>query len=96
MKPGYEEFEIRPALGGLQFVEGRIPVPQGEISVYMDADEIRISATAGSGYLYFSTSCPPKTNVGEIEKYVGKDHYRLWIQAGEEVIVTYSAVEDGK
>ena len=93
MKPGYEEFEIRPVLGGLEFVEGRIPVPQGEIFVYMDAGEIRISATAGSGYLYFSTSCPPKTNVGEIEKYVGKDHYRLWIQAGEEVVVTFRPTE---
>lgn len=93
VKPGYEEFEIRPVLGGLEFVEGRIPVPQGEISVYMDTNEIRVLATASCGYLYFSTSRPPKTNVGEIEKYVGKDHYRLWIQAGEEVVVTFRSTE---
>lgn len=93
MKPGYEEFEIRPALGGLEFVEGRIPVPQGEISVYMDTNKIRVLATASCGYLYFSTSRPPMTNVGEIEKYVGKDHYRLWIQAGEEVVVTFRSTE---
>lgn len=96
VKPGYEEFEIRPELGGLEFVEGKIPLPQGEISVYRDADQIRIQASSGCGYLYFSSSRHPKASLGEIEKFVGKNQYRLWIDAGDEVVVTFRAAEHDK
>lgn len=96
VKPGYEEFEIRPELGGLEFIEGKIPLPQGEISVYRDADQIRIQASSGSGYLYFSSSRPPKASRGEIEKFVGKNQYRLWIDAGDEVVVTLTPSPSSK
>ena len=35
-KPGYEEFEVRPVLGDLEWMEGDVPTPQGMIHVYMD------------------------------------------------------------
>ena len=96
VKPGYEEFEIRPELGGLEFIEGKIPLPKGEISVYRNADLIRIQASSGSGYLYFSSSLPPKASRGEIEKFIGKNQYRLWIDAGDEVGVTFTQSPSSK
>lgn len=89
VKPGYEEFEIRPVLGGLEFMEGKVPTPHGEINVYMDSHTIKVKATEGCGYLYFSSSVLPKTSTGEIEKYVGKNCYRLWIDKGQEVMVHF-------
>lgn len=89
VKPGYEEFEIRPVLGGLEFMEGKVPTPHGEINVYMDSHTIKVKATEGCGYLYFSSSVLPKTSTGEIEKYVGKNCYRLWIDKGLEVMVHF-------
>ncbi len=88
VKPGYKEFEIRPVLGGLEFMEGTVPTPHGEIKVYMDRDTIRVHATEGAGYLHFCSHGHPTTNCGEIEKVVGEDSYRLWIESGKEVCVT--------
>ena len=52
-KPGYEEYEIRPALGDLEWMEGDVPTPQGMIHVYMDRKQIKIRATEGRGTLYY-------------------------------------------
>ena len=88
VKPGYEEFEIKPELGGLEFMEGTVPTPHGEIKVYMDHATIRVKATEGAGYLHFHSQGHPAASHGEIEKIVGGNSYRLWIESGEEVCVS--------
>ena len=85
-KSGYEEFEIRPMLGGLQWMKGTVPTPHGEIHVSFDHSHITIEATEGHGYLYFHSGKTPQTNVGEIEA-TGENAYRLWIETGKIVNV---------
>ena len=51
-KPGYEEFEVRPSLGGLDWIEGDVPTPHGMIHVYMNRQQVRVRATEGHGTLY--------------------------------------------
>ena len=51
VKPGYEEFEVRPELGDLEWMEGDVPTPQGLIHVFMDKHQVKVKATAGSGWL---------------------------------------------
>ena len=50
-KPGYADFEVRPRLGGLAWMEGTVPTPQGLIRVSMNRQEVRVSSTADSGWL---------------------------------------------
>ncbi|MBO6143842.1 MAG: alpha-rhamnosidase [Prevotella sp.] len=50
-KPGYEEFEVRPHLGDLEWMEGDVPTPHGMIHVYMDREQVKVKATEGHGYL---------------------------------------------
>ncbi len=50
-KPGYEEFEVRPSLGDLDWIEGDVPTPNGMIHVYMDRQQIKVRATEGRGWL---------------------------------------------
>ena len=50
-KPGYEEFEVRPSLGGLDWMEGDVPTPQGMIHVRMDRQQVTIRATHNNGWL---------------------------------------------
>ena len=50
-KPGYEEFEVRPVLGDLEWIEGDVPTPQGLIHVYMDRRQVKVSCTANQGWL---------------------------------------------
>ena len=53
-KPGYAEFEIRPALGDLDWLQGDVPMPHGMIHVEMNRHEVKVFATEGSGTLYIA------------------------------------------
>ncbi len=79
-KPGYEEYEIRPVLGGLEWMDGIVPTPNGDIKVFMDHQSIVVSAPKqGEGWLYFETANPaPTTSAGAIES-LGGCSYRLRI-----------------
>ena len=48
-KPGYEEYEVKPELGGLEWMEGEVPAPFGKIRVKMTADEVTIHSDGGRG-----------------------------------------------
>ena len=89
VKPGYEEFSITPNLGGLKWMEGTVPTPDGEISLYVDGKEIKVKATQGKGYLNIKSKTMPKADYGNFEK-VGPNSYRLWIDTNREIKIKYS------
>lgn len=89
IKPGYEEYNISPVLGGLKWMDGSVPTPNGDIKVFMDKKTIKVTATEGKGYLNFNSKSKPKASKGVIEK-VADNQYRLWIDTVDEVVVRYS------
>lgn len=86
--PGYEKFEIRPDLGGLKWMEGTVPVPGGKIEVYMNKKSIKVQASKGSGYLYFSSKRTPKVNIGNVES-LGSGNYKVYVESGKLVEIEY-------
>ena len=88
VKAGYSEFSVTPNLGGLQWMEGTVPTPNGEIKLYMDTKSIKVTATEGKGYLTFASKSKPKASKGTIEK-LSDGKYRLLIDGKEEVVVSY-------
>ena len=88
VKEGYKEFAIAPVLGGLKWMEGTVPTPNGDIHVYMNGKTMKVKATEGEGYLTINSRRPPKANIGIPEK-VSEGVWRLWIDSPEERIVTY-------
>lgn len=68
VKEGYKEFSIAPVLGGLKWMEGTVPTPNGDIHIYMDKKTIKVKATEGKGYLTIKSSRQPKANIGTAEK----------------------------
>jgi len=85
---GYKEFIVSPVLGGLKWMKGSVPTPNGEISVFMDTKTIRIKADEGNGYLYFSSKNKPSSNIG-LPEALGNNKYRLLIDSQKEVVVNY-------
>ncbi|MDR0541797.1 MAG: alpha-rhamnosidase [Dysgonamonadaceae bacterium] len=83
---GYKTFSIRPVLGGLEWVDGAAPTPNGEIKVYRDKKQIKVSATEGEGYLYFESQTKPQSNAGTVE-FIEKNEYKIKIQANTEYII---------
>ena len=68
-KPGYAEYAISPCLGGLEWMEGTVPTPQGDIYVYMDQKKIRVKSPGGKGYL----SIPSSKGIKVVEIPAGKE-----------------------
>ncbi|MBR1995621.1 MAG: alpha-rhamnosidase, partial [Alistipes sp.] len=68
--PGYATYEVRPVLGGLEWMEGTIPTPQGEIYVSVTPHEVRVRATAGEGLLYLPGQADPVKIEAGVERVV--------------------------
>ena len=50
-KPGYEEYTVKPVLGGLEWMEGDVPTPFGKIHVKMNHQELSVYSDGGHGTL---------------------------------------------
>lgn len=89
VEAGYEEFEVRPVLGGLKWMRGNVPTPKGDIYVSMDGKEIKVNVTYGKGYVYFaSTKEAPEASAGSVEA-LGGGQFRLRIETTGEISIKY-------
>ena len=59
-EPGYARYEVEPCLGGLEWIEGDVPTPQGKISVRMDGEAVTVTGCGGEGRLILSGQPCPK------------------------------------
>ena len=65
-KAGYESYEIRPVLGGLEWMEGEVPTPFGKITIKMNQQEISVFSDGGKGTLVIGNrqiDIPPKQEI---------------------------------
>jgi len=88
LKPGYAEYLVEPNLGGLEWIEGKVPAPGGDIYVAMDKKQITVSGVTGIGTLRFKSKKKPSGNDGNINKIIG-DTYELKIVPGKKYVVSY-------
>ncbi|MEI6602912.1 MAG: GNAT family N-acetyltransferase [Clostridia bacterium] len=94
LTPGFDTYEIKPALGGLAWIEGEVPMPNGRVKVYMDAHEIRVRCTGGGrGILRFSSASEPRLNAGALRvigdlRDIGLDTYEVDIEPNIDYVVT--------
>lgn len=85
---GYETYLAEPVLGGLEWMEGKVPTPDGEISLYCSKKEIRVKSDGGAGVLKFKSIVKPVVNRGEVVE-VGKRTYELKMAKGVNYVVSY-------
>jgi alpha-L-rhamnosidase len=86
---GYATYVIEPSLGGLQWMEGKVPTPDGDIELRMSTTEIKITGACGIGILKFKSKSKPVTTDGNITDK-GNGNYELVIEKGKSYIVTYN------
>ncbi|RDC58565.1 alpha-rhamnosidase [Pedobacter chinensis] len=87
--PGYETYTIEPNLGGLEWMEGKVPTANGDISVYCSQKEIKVSSATGTGKLRIKSKSKPVVKGAEV-KEVSKELYEIKIEKGKEYKVKYS------
>lgn len=86
--PGYAAYDVAPVLGGLQWMQGKVPTPDGDIEVYMSETEIKITGACGTGVLKFKSKSKPVSDDGNIiDKENG--NYELVIEKGKGYTINY-------
>jgi hypothetical protein len=86
--PGYGTYLVEPKLGGLEWMEGKVPTPHGTISVFCSSTQITVKATEGKGILRFVSRVKP-TAKNAIIQSVGNEVYEMTIEKGKEYTITY-------
>lgn len=84
----YQTYVIEPNLGGLEWMEGKVPTNNGEIAVSVSKKEIKVKAAEGVGKLRFKSTIKPLVNGTEV-KEISKGLYEVTIQKGVEYLVKY-------
>ncbi|MEP6676504.1 MAG: trehalase family glycosidase [Ferruginibacter sp.] len=86
--PGYETYSIEPKLGGLKWMEGKVPTPNGDIEVYCSNTDIKVKSATGTGTLIFkSTSKPSGKDMNIIPK--GNNMYEVTMEKDKLYSITY-------
>ena len=66
VKPGFAEYEVKPCLGGLKWMEGDVPTPSGPVHVRVDEKGVRVTGNGGVGKLVWkgrTVAVPPRAVV---------------------------------
>ncbi len=87
-KPGYETYLIQPQLGGLQWMQGKVPTPNGDIELYCSTSQIKIKGAAGAGTLHIKSKSKP-TGKNLTVAAAGAGVYWISIQPGVEYVINY-------
>lgn len=74
---GYAQYTIEPNLGGLEWIEGAVPTPRGNIHVKATTKRIEVTTPeSGVGKLIIHGKRPPRCSDATVEK-VGETSYML-------------------
>ena len=88
--PGYATYIVEPNLGGLQWMEGKVPTPKENIELYVSKEQIKIKGAAGKGTLRIKSKTQPSgKNITATAK--GNDMYEITVQPGVEYLISYNA-----
>jgi hypothetical protein len=88
--PGYATYSVEPNLGGLQWMQGKVPTPDGDIELYISTSQIKIKGAGGTGTLKLKSKSKPSGNNIAV-KALGMDNYEITIMPGADNVVNYSA-----
>jgi hypothetical protein len=86
----YATYLIVPSLGGLEWMQGAVPTPTGNIEMYVSTKQIKVKGAAGTGTLTFKSKSKPICKEGTIEKK-GTNEYSLQIEKDKSYTINYTA-----
>jgi hypothetical protein len=89
--PGYATYKVQPQLGGLQWMQGKVPTPNGDIELYCSITQIKIKAAAGIGTLHIESSIKPSGN-NIIVQQTSKNNFVIMLEPGVEYVVNYKGM----
>jgi SSS family transporter len=92
LAPGFQRYEVRPVLGGMEWMEGEAPTPHGNIKVYCSSTRIRVKTVAGDGVLRFNSRSRPVCKEGMV-RVAGGSAYEIDLESNKEYTINYVAAQ---
>jgi len=88
---GYATYEVAPVLGGLQWMEGKVPTPQGDIELYCNSKQVKVKSPAGEGVLKLKSKNKPSGKNIELTQ-TAPNSYEIKIMPGVQYDIRYQAL----
>jgi alpha-L-rhamnosidase len=80
VEAGYSRYKVEPKQGVLEWMEGKVPTPRGDIALYMDSDRIVVTTcSSGVGTLVFGSEGLPEASEGKLTP-LGDNRYELLLE----------------
>jgi hypothetical protein len=89
---GYESYRVEPELGGLEWMEGKVPVPGGEIEMHVSKKQVKIKSPVGKGELRLKSRTVPVIAGSSDKPAKDEDVYVIDIKPGKEYVINYEAL----
>lgn len=88
--PGYAAYTVEPNLGGLQWMKGTVPTPDGSISMEVTKEQLKIKSTTGEGTILLKSKTKPEgKQISVTDK--GNDVYAIQVKPGIDYTISYKA-----
>ena len=87
--PGYQTYLVEPELGGLQWMKGKVPTPNGNIEISVTEKQISIKTVAGEGILRFKSTKKPSCKTTTL-KTVAIGYYEMKLDPNHHYEVMYT------
>lgn len=88
--PGYAAYTVEPNLGGLQWMKGIVPTANGEISLHVTKEQVKIKSSTGEGTLRLKSKVKPEGQHFTVTDK-GNGLYEIGVKPGMEYTITYKA-----
>jgi hypothetical protein len=87
--PGFAKYIVTPALGGLQWMEGKVPTPNGVIALKVSTTNIQIQSPTGEGVLRIRSKTVP---TGAVATPKENNYYEIVIEKNKSYSIGYAAL----
>lgn len=87
--PGFAKYTVTPALGGLQWMEGKVPTPNGVIALKVSTTSIQIQSPTGEGVLRIRSKTVP---TGAVATPKENNYYEIVIEKNKSYSIGYAAL----
>jgi hypothetical protein len=87
--PGFAKYTVTPALGGLQWMEGKVPTPNGVIALKVSTTSIQIQSPTGEGVLRIRSKTLP---TGAVATPKENNYYEIVIEKNKSYSIGYAAL----
>lgn len=91
LSPGFGRFIVEPQLGDLAWLKGVVPLPAGEVKVYLAHDTLEIETTQQGGTLRFCSAAEPFCSEGRPVLVAG-NMYELPLLANQAYKITLAVI----